>query len=94
MKSSLGWLRYHTVFIVAGLVLGAALAATNSLAAEDAGAPANTVDVAQEVKAEPVEGKQENCTWGCLRWDKLCNVDPRGVYKCRRMCGEFGEICE
>ena len=34
------------------------------------------------------------CSHGCLRWGKFCNVDPRGVYKCRRRCEKFGEICE
>ena len=34
------------------------------------------------------------CVHGCQRWGKACNVDPRGVYKCRRRCEKFGEICE
>lgn len=34
------------------------------------------------------------CVHGCERWGKACNVDPRGVYKCRRRCEKFGEICE
>jgi hypothetical protein len=34
------------------------------------------------------------CVHGCQRWGKVCNVDPRGVYKCRRQCQKFGEICE
>lgn len=34
------------------------------------------------------------CVHGCQRWGKACNVDPRGVYKCRRICEKFGEICE
>ena len=42
------------------------------------------------------ESKDEStkCMHGCLRWGKFCNVDPRGVYKCRRRCEKFGEICE
>ncbi len=43
------------------------------------------------------ESKAEDtkCFQGCLRWGKLCNVDPRvGTYKCRRRCEKFGEICE
>ncbi|MDP6182669.1 MAG: hypothetical protein QF609_02520 [Gammaproteobacteria bacterium] len=36
----------------------------------------------------------KQCTWACLKWTKLCNVDPRGVYKCRRACADFGEVCE
>jgi hypothetical protein len=37
------------------------------------------------------EDEEKNCTWGCLRWGKFCNVDPRGVYKCRRTCERFGQ---
>lgn len=47
------------------------------------------------VETEPAQettGKQ--CEWACERWTKMCNVDPRGVYKCRRTCARFGEICE
>ena len=47
------------------------------------------------VEPEPANeptGKQ--CEWACERWTKMCNVDPRGVYKCRRTCAKFGEICE
>lgn len=41
------------------------------------------------------QDKQEKrCVHGCERWGKVCNVDPRGVYKCRRRCEKFGEICE
>lgn len=41
------------------------------------------------------ESKEEpKCFHGCQRWGKLCNVDPRGVYKCRRTCEKFGEICD
>jgi hypothetical protein len=49
----------------------------------------------QPVTTEPAKettGKQ--CEWACERWTKMCNVDPRGVYKCRRTCAKFGEICE
>ena len=38
--------------------------------------------------------KQPRCVHGCERWAKVCNVDPRGVYKCQRRCEKFGEICE
>jgi hypothetical protein len=34
-----------------------------------------------------------DCEWGCLRWSKQCNVDPRGVYRCQRMCTQMGEVC-
>ena len=36
----------------------------------------------------------KHCEWACLRWEKQCNVDPRGVYKCMRVCGHFGQQCE
>jgi hypothetical protein len=41
---------------------------------------------------EGAAGKQ--CIWECQQWTKLCNVDPRGVYSCRRSCARFGEVCE
>lgn len=47
--------------------------------------------------AEPGSDKEtvgKQCEWACERWTKMCNVDPRGVYKCRRTCAKFGEICE
>lgn len=40
------------------------------------------------------EEEGDNCTWACLRWAEHCNVDPRGVYRCQRVCEQFGEICE
>ena len=43
---------------------------------------------AQQAPAQP------RCVHGCLRWGKVCNVDPRGVYRCQRRCEKFGEICE
>ena len=57
-------------------------------AAEDAAANSD----ASDDNAQQGEGK--NCSWACLRWGKHCNVDPRGVYKCRRTCEKFGEQCE
>lgn len=41
----------------------------------------------------PVEPAKQ-CYNGCQRWGQMCNVDPRGVYKCQRRCEKFGEICE
>ena len=38
------------------------------------------VEVSGEMRGE---GEERNCTLGCLRWGKFCNVDPRGAYKCR-----------
>ena len=39
-------------------------------------------------------GPAKQCYNGCQRWGQMCNVDPRGVYKCQRRCEKFGEICE
>ena len=30
--------------------------------------------------SEPTGNEGKQCTWSCLKWSKLCNVDPRGVY--------------
>ena len=43
--------------------------------------------------AAPVE-QPKQCYSGCQSWGQMCNVDPRGVYKCQRRCEKFGEICE
>lgn len=65
-----------------------------------AGAPCQAADPAQEAPAAPparetaAPAKEPVCVHGCERWGKFCNVDPRGVYKCRRRCEKFGEICE
>ena len=50
----------------------------------------------EERQGAATESKDESakCMHGCLRWGKFCNVDPRGVYKCRRRCEKLGEICE
>ncbi|MEQ8662413.1 MAG: hypothetical protein RLW62_16480 [Gammaproteobacteria bacterium] len=51
---------------------------------------------ATRAPAASASGQAETprCVHGCLRWGKVCNVDPRGVYKCQRRCEKFGEICE
>lgn len=58
---------------------------------------------AQSGDTAPPRGQQQQqqatdsapkCVHGCQRWGKMCNVDPRGVYKCRRRCEKFGKICE
>jgi hypothetical protein len=50
---------------------------------------------AADAPAASAESAQEpRCYNGCLRWGQMCNVDPRGVYKCMRRCEKFGEICE
>ena len=33
--------------------------------------------------AAPVE-QPKQCYSGCQSWGQMCNVDPRGVYKCQR----------
>ena len=47
-----------------------------------------------ETAAAAEKQEEAKCFHGCQRWGKMCNVDPRGVYKCRRTCERFGEICE
>jgi hypothetical protein len=61
---------------------------------EAADGVAVTIDPSGGDGKSTVENKDDNCTWGCLRWGKFCNVDPRGVYKCRRTCERFGQQCE
>jgi hypothetical protein len=77
-------LRLSPVILALALALGVAgpLAAAESDGREPAAASST------DKKDEP------RCVHGCERWGKVCNVDPRGVYKCRRICEKFGEICE
>lgn len=42
----------------------------------------------------PPAEQAKQCYNGCQRWGQMCNVDPRGVYKCQRRCEKFGEICQ
>lgn len=54
-----------------------------------------TVQLTEEMlAADPQTTHEKQCTWACLEWTRLCNVDPRGVYKCRRTCANFSEVCE
>lgn len=53
-----------------------------------------TAQEERQGKVAESEDKGTKCIHGCERWGKFCNVDPRGVYKCRRRCEKFGEICE
>lgn len=58
-------------------------------------APPTPGDAQREAAEEARKRDGETrCVHGCLRWGKVCNVDPRGVYKCQRRCEKFGEICE
>ncbi|MGR8921210.1 MAG: hypothetical protein ACU85V_16460 [Gammaproteobacteria bacterium] len=61
-----------------------------------AGAPALAAEDDAGEATPPAAGQPEEkkCVHGCQRWGKHCNVDPRGVRKCRRVCERFGEICE
>ncbi len=44
--------------------------------------------------ALPDEVRGETCSFGCLRWTQMCNVDPRGVYRCQRGCARMGQVCQ
>ena len=61
--------------------------------AEEDAASGTSQEQRQGAATKP-NGQELKCSHGCLRWGKFCNVDPRGVYKCRRRCEKFGEICE
>ncbi len=79
------------IIVLAALFsLCGAACAQNPPASTSPSAEAPAEDAAQTTG----EASGDDCTWGCLRWGKMCNVDPRGVYKCRRSCERFGEICE
>lgn len=43
-------------------------------------------------QSEEKEG--QTCTWACLKWGRICNIDPRGIYQCHRNCERFGQQCE
>ncbi len=47
-------------------------------------------NVRENTPVGEVEKTPKKCTWARLKWSKLCNVDLRGVYKCRRNCANFG----
>lgn len=53
-----------------------------------------TPQISETLNADETVKDSKQCSWSCLKWSKLCNVDPRGVYKCRRTCANFGEVCE
>lgn len=56
-------------------------------------AEADAVTTTNPSSAPPVDPPKQ-CYSGCQSWGQMCNVDPRGVYKCQRRCEKFGEICE
>jgi hypothetical protein len=79
-----------------GLVLLILLAA-QAVAAQDSTLPSPAVatDSAKVTVPTPLAAEPaKQCYNGCQRWGQLCNVDPRGVYKCQRRCEKFGQICE
>ena len=63
------------------------------MSAENGTTPA-TSPTEQSQSTSESKAEDTKCFHGCLRWSKFCNVDPRGVYKCRRRCEKFGEIFE
>lgn len=74
--------------VALALVVLAGCAATTAQPDVAAAAGPSTASVTTDTK-QPVK-----CIHGCERWGKRCNIDPRGVYKCQRVCEKFGEICE
>ena len=54
---------------------------------------AEAVTTTSPADAPPADPPKQ-CYSGCQSWGQMCNVDPRGVYKCQRRCEKFGEICE
>lgn len=76
------------------MLLGALALCGASSAQEPETVEPGTLRTPQEVPPAETGEEARECTWGCLRWGRMCNVDPRGVYRCRRTCERFGEICE
>ncbi len=69
-----------------------ALSGCGASVAETASAPSTTAASSSSGTNTAVDTPK--CIHGCERWGKRCNIDPRGVYKCQRVCEKFGEICE
>lgn len=88
--------RRRTASLAVAAALLAALAAGQAHGADPhtAAPAAQPAAGAAATESSPVKDNEPVCVHGCLRWGKFCNVDPRGVYKCRRRCEKFGEICE
>jgi hypothetical protein len=77
------------------VMLALLLASSVGVSADQpAPASAGSASPAQEGAPGTKDEDAPRCVHGCERWGKMCNVDPRGVYKCRRVCEKFGEICE
>ena len=78
---------------LASLLLSSLAVSAAAGRAPDAGEPAAASAQVTAPTPFPVE-QAKQCYNGCQRWGQMCNVDPRGVYKCQRRCEKFGEICE
>ncbi len=85
----MAWLRMATLvlFCFCSLLVSAA---ESTLPDAGDNPPDATTTTTPAVQTE----QPKQCYNGCQRWGQLCNVDPRGVYKCQRRCEKFGEICE
>ena len=75
------------------VMLVLALAAT-VVGAADINTPKTGSEADAAAPAAPSAEQAPKCYNGCLNWGQMCNIDPRGVYKCQRRCEKFGEICE
>ncbi len=82
--------RDHTPIMTAVLALLISMLMAMPVAAADN----DTGNTEREPASTTRQESEPKCVHGCQRWGKVCNVDPRGVYKCRRTCEKFGEICE
>ena len=95
--------------LMLALATGAASAQDSGFRPNPRTAPAPAADTASPVPAQapapaaresapddalPGEVREGKCTFGCLRWTQMCNVDPRGVYRCQRGCARMGEVCQ
>lgn len=75
------------------LLLAMTLFTIGCVATPERASPAAAPAAETPGAGESADGKGQ-CVQGCQRWGEACNVDPRGVYRCRRVCEKFGEVCE
>lgn len=80
--------QFPRLMILCGLLLLTGGARAGDVNKPKTGAAADAPAAASSVEHAP------KCYQGCARWGQMCNVDPRGVYKCQRRCEKFGEICD
>lgn len=85
-RRALPWLILGLLTLLSPGAWAADINSPNSAAEVDAPAVINP-------SAIPAD-QPKQCYSGCQSWGQMCNVDPRGVYKCQRRCERFGEICE